>query len=190
MRFSLRSLLAFVTLISIAIVVILFLTKDYRERMALQAELLSAGASYALVGESGAIQSLVFTKPVNATDFKKYGKLGTIEFQRFSIERNFLKAFAGLKQVNRVMVQSCTVPDARDLAQLSKIGQVRSLFFWNTPIDDASIDAVVEVPRLEAVGFRNTKVTQAGLDKLRLARPELRADYSPVVIGSGTAKSP
>ena len=52
MRFSLRSLFAFVTFISIAIVVVLFLTKDYRERMALQAELLSTGASYALVGES------------------------------------------------------------------------------------------------------------------------------------------
>jgi hypothetical protein len=179
MRFSLRSLLALVTLISITIVVILFLTKDYRERMELQAELLSTGASYALVGESRAIQSLVFTKPVNATDFKKYRSLGTLEFKYSSIDQDFLKAFAGLEQVNRVMFQSCTVPDARDLAQLSKIGRVRALFFWNTPIDDASIDAVVEVQGLEIVSFRNTKVTQAGLDKLRLARPELRVDDNP-----------
>ncbi len=163
MRFSLRSLFAFVTLISIAIVVALLLTKDYRQRMALQAELLSTGASYALVGESREIQSLVFTKPANTTDFKKYGQLGTLEFQRIAIDHDFLNTFAGLKQISTVMFQSCTIPDARDLAQLSKIGGIRSLLFWNTPIDDAAIDAIIEVPGLEIVSFRNTKVTRAGL---------------------------
>ncbi len=112
MRFSLRSLFAFVTLISIAIVVALLLTKDYRQRMALQAELLDTGASYALVGENRAIQSLVFTKPANTTDFKKYGQLGTLEFQCTAIDHDFLNTFAGLKQISTVMFQGCTVPDA------------------------------------------------------------------------------
>ena len=190
MRFSLRALFAFITATSITIIIALLLTKDYRQRIALQAELLSTGASYAHVGENRAIQSLVFIQPVSAADFKKYRAIGTLDLKYFTVDANCLKAFAGLEQINRLMFNNCTIPDERDLSQLSKIGDIRSLLFWNTPVDDAAIDAIIEVPGLEIVSFRNTKVTQAGLDKLRLARPELRVDDSPVVIGNGAAKSP
>ncbi len=178
MRFSLRSLLASVTIIAIAIAVTLYVTKDYRERMALRAELLSMGARFASVGDDHSIRVL-FTEPVTTTEIKKYETLESVEFKQFSVDANSLKAFAGLRQVGTMMFQLCTIHDAHDLSQLSKIGGVRSLLFWHTPIDDTSIALIVQVPGLEVVSFSATKVTQAGVDQLRAARPEIRVDYRP-----------
>jgi|SRR6476646_778233 len=178
MRFSLRSLFVFVTAIAAAIAVALYVTKDYRQRLALRGQLLSMGASWAKVDDDHAI-SVVFTEPVTASGLKKYETLGRVEFKRFSVDASSLKSFAGLTQVGCMMFQSCTVPDAEDLAELSKIGGIRALLFWHTPIDDASITMIAEVAGLESVSFRDTKVTQAGVDQLRRARPEIRVDYSP-----------
>ena len=178
MRFSLRSMFVFVAGIAVAIAVALYVTKDYRQRLALRAQLLSMGASWAKVDDDHAI-SVVFTEPVTASGLKKYETLGRVEFKRFSVDASSLKSFAGLTQVGCMMFQSCTVPDAEDLAELSKIGGIRALLFWHTPIDDASIAMIAEVAGLESVSFRDTKVTQAGVDQLRRARPEIRVDYSP-----------
>lgn len=178
LRFSLRSLFVFVTAIAVAIAVALCLTKDYRQRMALRAELLSMGARWANVSDDHSI-SVLFIEPVGAKELKKYGKIGVVEFQQFSVDANSLRAFAGLTHVNSMRFQRCTVPDANDLSELSKIGGVHALLFMHTPIDDASIAMIAEVPGLEIVGFGDTKVTQAGVDQLHAARPEIRIDYRP-----------
>ncbi len=178
MRFSLRTLLALVTAIAVAIVAALYATKDYRERMALRAELLSMGARYASVGEDRSI-TVLFTEPVSATELKKYEKLRSVEFKQMSVDATSLKALAGLRRVDRMLFELCTIDDAHDLSELSKIGGVRSLLFWHTPIDDAAIPTIAQVPGLEVVSFSATKVTQAGVDQLRMARPEIRVDYRP-----------
>jgi hypothetical protein len=178
MRFSLRSLFVFIAVIAAAIAAALYVTKDYRQRLALRAQLLSMGASWADVDDDHSI-SVVFTEPVTASGLKKYGTLGHLEFKRFSVDARSLKAFAELTDVGCMMFQSCTVTDATGLAELSKLGGIRGLLFWHTPIDDASIARIAEVRGLQIVSFRDTNVTQAGVDQLQRARPEIKVDYSP-----------
>jgi len=164
--------------IAVAITVALYVTKDYRQRMALRAQLLSMGAAYANVGDDHSIR-VVFAEPVTANELSKYESLRQVEFKWFSVDASSLKAFAGLREVGSMMFQPCTVPDANDLTELSKIDTLRSLLFWHTPIDDASIPRIADVPGLQVVSFRGTRVTQAGVDHLHNMRPEIRVDYCP-----------
>jgi hypothetical protein len=165
-------------MIAVAIAVTLYATKDYRQRMALRADLLSMGARWANVGDDHSI-SVLFTAPVTAREVKKYEELGHVELQGFAVDASSLKAFTGLRHINSMLFQSCTIHDVNDLSELSKIVGIYSLLFLHTSIDDASIAKIVEVLGLEVVSFKGTKVTQAGVDQLRSARPEIRVDCGP-----------
>jgi len=178
MRFSLRSLLTFLTAFAVVFGAAVYLTKDYREREALRGELLSTGATFVSVSPSRSIRVL-FAAPITMATIGKYKEFESIELQRVEIDADSIDALAELEMVDVLHFQSCTFHDSPDLTPLSQMGSVRSLLFWNTPIDDEATPAIAEVPGLKVVSLSATKVTPAGIDQLRSARPEIRIDYRP-----------
>lgn len=155
-----------------------YLTKDYRERIALRAELFSTGATFVSVSPSRSIRVL-YAAPITMETIGKYKQFESIELQGFDVDADSLDALAELEMVDVLLFQSCTFHDSPDVTPLSQMGRVRSLLFWNTPIDDEAIPAIAEVPGLKVVSLSATKVTPAGIDQLRSARPEIRIDYRP-----------
>ena len=179
MRYSLKTLLVVVTVIALLIVVGLYVTEDYRERMALQADLLSTtGAHFVSVNADYRIV-ILFTKPVETSEIKKYKKIDSIELQGFAVTSDSTVNLSQLDSVDVMLFQSCMIPDSRALKPLTEIGSIRSLLFWNTAIDDSAIDLIANVTGLDIVDFKKTKVTQAGLDRLRSTRPEIRVFSRP-----------
>jgi hypothetical protein len=178
MRFSLRSIFVVVTAAAMALGIALYATKDYRERMALRRELLSNGAQFASVDVDRSI-GLLFVKPITSNEFKKHKEIERIELQGFAVTEGSLMNLAGLESVRLLLFQSCTITQAQELAPLSEIGTLRSLLFWNTPIDDSFIDTIATLPGLESVDFHNTKVTEAGVNRLRSARPKVKVTNRP-----------
>lgn len=179
MRYSLKTLLVVVTAVALLMVVGLYATKDYRERLELQADLKSTTGAYFVSVNAAHRIGLLFTKPVATSGIKKYSKIESIELQGFSVTSDSTANLAQLDSVEVIMFQSCVIPDSRALQQLAEIGQIRSLLFWNTAVDDSALDFIANVPGLKTVDFRKTKVTQPGLDRLRLLRPEISVSSSP-----------
>jgi len=179
MRYSLKTLLVGVTVIALLIGAGLYATEDYRDRMALQVDLLSTtGAHFVSVDAAHRIVVL-FTEPIMNSGIKKYKKIDSIELQGFLVTGDSIVNLAQLDSIDVMMFQSCEIPDSGALQPLTEIGSIRSLLFWNTAIDDSAIDLIANVPGLDIVDLRKTKVTQAGLDRLRSTRPEIRISSRP-----------
>jgi hypothetical protein len=178
MRFSLRSVFLTFAVIAVGLALVLYVTKDYRERMAIRASILSHGASFARVNPGNSI-GVLFTEPVASPDIARYGTIETIEFKGIRIESESLGNLTGLEHVDVMLFQMCTIDHPEELTPLSRIGGIHSLLFWNTSISDTSIDIIATIRGIKVVDFFNTLVTKEGVDRLRKARPEIEVFLRP-----------
>jgi hypothetical protein len=173
-------------ILAVVLTVLLFVTKDYRARIALRSELLTLGASYARV-DADRRAVVVFIQPIGSADFSKFQQLHKLELQHFPVDAATLQAFSGLQQIDTLLLKSCSFADAQAWSQLSQNGNVRSLLFWGSPVDDSFVDMIATVPGIERVYFVGTQLTPAGADQLRLARPEIQVELFRM---PGSAKAP
>lgn len=179
MRYSLKTLFGLVTVVSLIIAAGLYITKDFRERMALRAELLATtGAQFVSVNADRRI-GVLFTKNLVSSDLKKYKKIDSIELKGIAVTSDSMLNLAQLESVDVLLFQTCTIPDSRALEPLSTMGSLRALLFWNTVVDDAVLESIAAIPGLESVDFSNAQAPPAALERLRFARPEIKVTTRP-----------
>ena len=122
---------------------------------------------------------VLFTEPLASPHITQFGTIENIEFKGVQIEFDSLENLAGLDHVDVLLFQLCTIDGPEELAPLSEIGGIRSLLFWNTPISDTSIDIIANVSGIEIVDFSNTMVTNEGIDRLHVVRPNITVNLRP-----------
>lgn len=174
MRFTLRQLFGVVTIAAVAIAILLYATKSYRERLAISSHLESIGAYHVRFGPGNSI-SAAFHDPVSSPTIAQYKRIEVLDFKGAHVTSESLTNVAGLEQVGVVLLILCDVQD-EDLIPLKKIGGIRILCLKNTKISDAAIDTIAEIPGLERVDFSQTFVTPQGIERLRAARPAINTD--------------
>ncbi len=175
MQFTLRQLLGAVTLISIALSLVMYATREYCERLAIRSELMSIGAYSVGFGEENSIVSAAFHEPVASTDIARFKKFAVLDFKGADVTSESLDNLAGLEHVGMMLLILCDVQDEH-LPPLEKIGGIRILSLCHTRITDASIDTIAEIPGLEWVDVSDTLITQDGIDRLRAARPSIKIE--------------
>lgn len=173
-RFSIRFLLLACAVVAVTLAIVLQLTKEYRRRLAIRADLMELGATHAVVLPGNRIRVL-FTTPLTAADLAKHREIQGLEFKQTRIGADSLRHLNGLDRVDLLILDLCTLDSPDALAPLAQVGRVRSLLIWNTPVTDAAIDDIAAIPGLERLDLHRTAVTPAGLDRLRTLRPEIEA---------------
>lgn len=175
MRFTLRQLFGTVTIIAVALAILLYATKTYRERLAIRSHLESLGAYHVKFGPANSISAAAFHDPVSSPAIAQYKRIEVLDFKEAHVTSESLTNVAGLEQVDTVLLILCDVQD-EDLIPLKKIGGIRILCLKNTKISDAAIDTIAAIPGLERVDVSKTLVTPQGIERLRAARPEINTD--------------
>lgn len=172
MRFSLRRLLGAVTVIAIALALLMYLTTEYRRRLAIRSDLQRMDAHSVIFSDSNSF-SASFHVPVASPDIAKYrGQLQGLDFKGAHITDESLKNISGLETVDIIIFLRSDVRDDQ-LRLLKQFCKVRVLWLSHTNLTDACVDAVLEVPGLEIIMVKNSKITESGMDRLRKARPSL-----------------
>jgi hypothetical protein len=177
-QYSIRSLLALTAGAAVMLVGLLWLTKDYRERWQSEERLRGMGAVYAHVGEDRE-SSVVFSQRITTKDLGQVKSIERVELQGFAIDDSTLANLCELEKIDSVMIQSCMLEDIESLSHFERIPELKWLLFWNTPITDQSVEVIAKLRQLEGVSFKNTKMTPAGLAKLRAAMPNVKIDSRP-----------
>ena len=172
MRFTLRRMFAVVTVVAVALMLLMYFTKEYRHQLAIRSDLQKFGAYSVRFGPSDSIQAS-FHKPVASPGIAKYRELAVLDFKEAHVTTASLDNLSGLE---RVGVVCFSLSDVRDehIPQLKRIGRIQHLSLNNTKVTDACIDALIDLPDLESVTTANTSMTQSGLERLRDARPSLK----------------
>jgi hypothetical protein len=171
MRFSIRSLLAAVAAVAIALALVMYLTKNYRKQLAIRSDLQAIGAYSIRFGTDNAIQAS-FHDPVVSSGIAKYPEIAVLDFKEAHVTEESLKNLSGLKSVG-VMVFSLSDIQDDHLRHLTTIGKVRHLLLSHTALTDDCVDAIIDVPGLESVDLTNSLITPNGIARLRAARPAL-----------------
>ena len=120
-----------------------------------------------------------------SADFSRFQQLRRLELQHFPVDAATLQAFSGLHQIDTLLLKSCSFADPQAWFQFAQNGNVRTLLFWGSPVDDTFVDKIATAPGLERVFFLGTQVTPAGVDQLRSARPEIQVELR-LLPGSAT----
>ncbi|MFN0016739.1 MAG: hypothetical protein ACKVP0_00685 [Pirellulaceae bacterium] len=174
MRFTLRQLFGAVTFAAVAIVILLYATKSYRERLAIRSHLESIGAYHVRFGPSNSITA-AFHNPISSPTIAQYKQISVLDFKEAHVTSASLANLAGLEHVGTILLTMCDVTD-EDLLPLQKIGGVRILCLRHTRITDAAIDTIAAIPGLERVDLSHTLVTPTGIERLHAARPSINTE--------------
>jgi hypothetical protein len=177
LRFSIRGLLILTAGVAVLLAAALWLTKDYRERRAIERRLRLQGAVYARVDENQ-LSSAVFTQPLSSSDLKQFQSIHKVELQGFAVDAATLKKLSTLERIDSLMFQSCSLPDSATLAELKTL-PLKELHFWSTPITDAAVDQLSTLTGVESMTFVNTQLTPNGIARLQAANPKLRVHARP-----------
>jgi hypothetical protein len=174
MRYSIKTLLAAMTIVGVILGIVLYATKDLRERLAMQADIREAtGADWVTVNEQKVI-SLVFTRPIALKELGRCKAIGTIELRGQAASNASLRTLSQFESIDVILFQSSSISDPEDMQHLASIHHLRALLIWNTSVDDSAIVWIAKIPGLEIVDFHNTNITQAGKERLRVTRPEIK----------------
>ena len=176
-RFSIRALLVLTASVAVLLAIGLWLTKDYRERRALERRWRLQGAVYASVDENH-LSSVVFTQPLSSGDLKDLTSIHKVEFKGFSVDAATLQKLSAVERIDSLMFQSCSPPDSATLAELQNL-PLKALHFWSTPITDQAVDELSALTRVESMTFVNTQLTPHGISRLKAANPDLRVHSRP-----------
>lgn len=174
MRFTLRQLFGAVTIAAVAIAILLYATKSYRERLAIRSHLESLGAYQVRFGPGNSITA-AFHVPVSSPEIAQYKRIEVLDFKEAHVTSASLANLAGLEHVGIILLTMCDVTD-EDLLPLQKIGGVRILCLRHTKITDASIDTIAKIPGLERVDLSHTLVTPTGIKRLHATRPSINTE--------------
>lgn len=177
-RFSIKTLMASTLIVAVALGITLLATKDYRQRMAMRSELLGLGADFAHVNPDRSVR-LFITHDIESFDFTKCDDIESLELKGMHLDSGSLLKLVGLKHVDVIMLQSCTIEDANALAPLTRISCVDSLLIWSTPIKEDMIETIARVPGIKVVDLSNTQLTQMGINQLRAALPDANIQVRP-----------
>ena len=173
MQFSIKSTLVLMLAIASGLSAYLVLTKDYRERKAMERELLNLGASYAHVAKDRKI-SLVFSKPIAVGSLEQYGEIKLLELKRMRLDPGTVEALSRLKKIDVLHFQMCTVENVDDLAFLANSNSIRLLLVWNCNATDEWMETIGKISGLEMASFVTTEVSQQGIDRLKQLKPEIQ----------------
>ncbi len=119
-----------------------------------------------LLSLGGEVTDAVMTSIGQATPVE------TLYLGRASISGAGLKPLAGLTNLKSLSIEGITYGDNQmtvtgaDLAALSGLENLEFLKIENAPIDDAAVDHLVKLPKLEKVYVVKGKLTDAALTKL------------------------
>ena len=102
MRFSLRRLFGTVTAAGIALLVLMYLTVDYRKQMAIRSDLTSLGANSVRFFEGNSFQAS-FHDPVASSDIAKYRHIAVLDFKDAHVTDESLKNLSGLESVGLIV---------------------------------------------------------------------------------------
>jgi len=171
MRFSLRTILATVAATAIVMMVLMHLTTDYREQLAIRSDLKAMGAYAVSFGPDNSIQAS-FHDPVASPEIGKYREIAVLDFKEAHVTDESLSHLVGLEKVGVIIFSLSDVRDDQ-LVHLGAIGEVRHLWLAHTGLTDACVDAIIDLPGLESVDVTNSSMTQAGISRLLEARPSL-----------------
>jgi hypothetical protein len=177
LRYSIRALLFLTAGVAVLLAAALWLTKDYRERRAIERRLRLQGAVYARVDENR-LSSAVFTQRLSSSDLKGLKSIHKLELQGFAVDAATLKKLRTLERIDSLMFQSCSLPDSAALAELQDL-PLKELHFWSTPITDAAVDQLSTLTGVESMTFVNTQLTPNGIARLQAANPKLRVHARP-----------
>jgi hypothetical protein len=172
MRFTLRKLFAAIAAIAVAVALLLALTAEYRRQLAIRSDLQKIGAHDVSFSADNTIRAW-FQVPVASPAIARYrGELTVLEFKGAHITDESLEHASGLEEVN---VMLFNLSDLRDdqVRLFKRFRKVRGLWLSHTKLTDACIDALVEVPGLEWVKLDHSQITASGIERLRMARPQL-----------------
>ncbi|HUE74722.1 MAG TPA: hypothetical protein VMP01_27890 [Pirellulaceae bacterium] len=103
---------------------------------------------------------------------------GAIHFEGLDVTDGHLQQLSRHRSVTSLDLQGTDVTDA-GLAHLDRFNDLRRLDLQCTAISDAAIDAIGRAKTLETVILRNSRVTQAGAQRLRQLLPEADIYASP-----------
>jgi Leucine-rich repeat (LRR) protein len=77
--------------------------------------------------------------------------------------------------VDRLVIDNTKVTD-KGLVNLYKLPNLRSLSLTADNITDASVPSLIKLKKLQGLGVRHTKITPAGIDRIRAALPNCSID--------------
>lgn len=91
-------------------------------------------------------------------------------------DHGLLSRLGGMPSLQVLQLIHHTVTDQELARALPHFGRLRSLYLQDNDITDASVDALAGVPHLRWVCIAGTKITPAGVVRLKQLRPELDVD--------------
>lgn len=149
-----------------------FMTRDYRKRYWIEAELRSMGAYYVQFNNSNAPSWVSFAAPVGLERLKDYQSFDTLDFAGAKMNDDAIRGLSNLKHVEMLDLGDCGLTD-NQLGVLSNIGSISILRLNGAPVTDDAILAVASIRGLKSIDISDTLVTSAGKAELQKRRPEI-----------------
>ena len=140
MRFSLRSLFGAVTVAGVTLLVLMYLTADYRRQLAIRSELKAMGA-YSVHFSAGNSFQASFHDPVASSEIAKYRDVAVLDFKEAHVTDESLKNLSGLESVGVIIFSMSNVTDDH-LLHLTTLGKIRHLCLSHTGLTDACVAVI------------------------------------------------
>ncbi len=172
MQFSLSRLFGVVTISALMIVLLMYLTTNYRERLRVRAQLMSMGAYFVAFGADNLVDSVAFHDPIKSPEIARFQSIIALDFKEAHVTPESLENIYGLKNLRMIVFNLSDVRD-EDIAKLKNINSLRTLWLSHTSLSDSCVDAIADIPGLESVDLISTQITQKGIDRLKAAKPLL-----------------
>lgn len=88
------------------------------------------------------------------------------------LELRDLETLGRMVQLDTLMLSNSEI-DSVGLRHLQSLQDIRVLVLYNTDVDDRAIETLISMPKLREVDISDTSVTEAGRNRLRMARPDI-----------------
>lgn len=175
MQFRLRTLLTCVSMTAISSAFVAYTTRDYRNRIRIESDLVSMGASRVTFDEESRPKSVVFSKPLTSDRIAVYNPIDQFDLTGAHVTEesilNMRRLF--LRGVN---FEGSDISD-RQLELLPNVRCISHLSLKNTDVSDQSITAISSIERLSYVDLTGTRITPSGAEKLRALVPGITVEH-------------
>lgn len=108
--------------------------------------------------------------------------LNQLSLERTLASGKALAAIGSLQELQELDLTLAPVTD-QDLESITGLQHLETLWLTATRVSDNSVDLISNLPALQQVDLQRSTVTEAGIEKLRLARPNLQINPLQIVAG-------
>ena len=147
-------------------------TRNWRQRIQIQSELVEMGAIYVSFDESNSPDWISFSVTNISEEFAALKHVKDIWLDNAQLTDSGIEHLAGIDSIGCLHMTECNVTD-RQIEILSKINSIKILRLNDSTVSDKSIDYIVAMRNLTSVDISGTMISEDGSSYLKRQRPDL-----------------